>query len=244
VVNEPKILAFTANPNSIAPGQPSVLGWSVSGATEIEIKDGGGKSITVATGTAAVSGSVMVSPTGAATTYTLYATFTKNGFTSTAATSTQTVKVEKCIDPFDPLKIYASGQAITTYKADHGTTVDCSATVVSTCNANTALPGKFSPTPLYQMCTLVNPPTIDFLTTTNDNISSGDTTYLIWKVSNSTEVILEDGKGKSWTVNPVESMYAVTPGSDTNYTLKATFSSGSFKSSVTSASQFINIKGK
>ena len=92
----PTITAFSASPNSIAPGQSSTLSWSVTGATSLSISSGVG----------AVIGSNCTVRPAATTAYTMTAT---NATGSTTYTLTITVK-----DTAPSLLAYGTNPAVYT----------------------------------------------------------------------------------------------------------------------------------
>ena len=240
--SRPTIGSFTASPTAVAPGQTSVLSWTVTGATSLSISPGLG----AVTGT-----SVTVRPL-ATTTYTL--TATNEGGTSsksltvsltsapaglTYSQNPATYTEGVAITPNAPS---STGGAITSYSVSpdlptglslHPTTGIVSGTpaaatpmaVYTVTGANAA-----GTTSAALVVTVLgpSPPTIVSFTATPTAISTGQSSVLAWNVVGATLLSIDNGVG---TV--VGTSTTVSPTATTTYRLSATNAGGTVTADVT-----------
>jgi len=240
--SRPTIRSFTASPTSVAPGQASVLSWTVDGATGLSISPGLG----AVTGT-----SVTVRPL-ATTTYTLSAT-NEGGTSSTSVTVSLTSAPAGLAYSQNPAT-YREGVAITpnTPSSTGGTITSYSVTpdlpvglsLDPTTGIVSGTPTAATPTAVYTITganaagrtsaglvvTVLGPtpPTIVSFTATPPAINAGQSSVLSWDVVGATLLSIDNGVG---TV--VGTSTTVTPTATTTYRLSATNAGGTVTADVT-----------
>ena len=249
-------IQFSASPTSIAAGQSSILSWSTTNATSVDIEPG--------VGVMGPSGSVTVTP-GSSTTYTAAAT--GSGGTSNSS-ATVTVQTGGCAlssqNPSVTVCAPANGASVTSpVHIIAGTTSSVPVVAMqvyeddqmvyqnSSNSIDTSLPmmtrshylvikgwqsngTPFSTALTINVVTNSNPaPTIQF-SATPSTITSGQSATLSWSSTNATSVDIEPGVGKVAASGSV----TVSPTSTTTYTAIATGAGGN-----TSASTIISIGG-
>ena len=227
----PTITSFTATPAKVSPGQPSTLGWAVTGATSVKVNSGVGS----------VSGAwVKVTPM-MTTSYTLTAT---NSFGAVTASTSILVGSPPTISGFTatPAKV-TLGQSSTLSWAVTGSpgmiinpgvgavtgtsaTVTPSATTLYTLTAT----NSFGSATATTTATVVpaNPPVINSFLANPANVGPGIKTTLLWATSGATSVTIDHGVG-TVTGNSA----TVSPTAATTYTLTATNGAGRVTATTT-----------
>jgi hypothetical protein len=223
----PAIGAFVASPAKVRPGDPSVLSWTVTGATTLTINAG------------AVTGkSVTVKP-AATTSYTLTAT---NSFGTTKAAVTVMVGSPPTITSFiaSPAKV-AQGQSSTLSWVVTGSpgmilnpgvgpvtgtsvVVKPSATTTYTLSAT----NSFGSATASVTVTIGTPPGITSFARAPAMVTAGQPSTLSWAVTGSTGVNISPGVGAVTGTSVV-----VKPSATTTYTLTATNTYGSTNATAT-----------
>jgi hypothetical protein len=236
-VNSPvQILFFTATPTSIQSGQSSTLAWNVLNA------DPNGITIT-SIGTVQASGSAAVSPT-VTTTYTLTA---KNSVNTATATATVTVgagggggtKVLFCYAT--PTNITAGETATINYSAQNADSVTITPQPGKVSNTSGAVTVTPTQTTTYTVtatgaggtatdsCSVTvsvtagTLPRIIQFSAIPGQISSGQSSNLLWLVENATSVSISPGIGNVG----ISGTQTVSPTATTTYVLTATNAVGS-----------------
>jgi len=245
-MQDPSIASFTATPATITSGQSSILSWSVSGVTSMNISYGNG-TLTGSNTVPLSSTSVAVTPT-ATTTYTL--TATNQAGKSTTATISVTVVDKPVINSFTANPPVISDRQSTTLSwsvtGATGLTINNGVGDVTGSNSVTVSP---SATTTYQLVatnatgngpstaavialvtvTVVPTPVITNFAATPSTISNGQSSTLSWAVSGATSLSIDNGIGDVTTKPSV----SVSPTTTTTYTLTANNTVGSFTATAT-----------
>jgi len=249
-------IQFSASPTSIAAGQSSILSWSTTNATSVDIEPG--------VGVMGPSGSVRVTPSSS-TTYT--ATATGSGGNSSSA-ATVTVQTGGCAlnsqNPSVTVCMPANGASLTSpvhvvagttssvpvvamqvYEDDQmvyqnsSNSIDTSLAMTTRSHYLVIKGWQSNGTPLSTALTInvvanSNPaPTIQ-LSATPSTISTGQSATLSWSTTNATSVDIEPEIGKV----SASGSATLTPNRTTTYTATATGTGGN-----TSASTIITVAG-
>ena len=240
--SRPTIGSFTASPTAVAPGQASVLSWTVTGATSLSISPGLG----AVTGT-----SVTVRPL-ATTTYTL--TATNEGGTSSKSLTVSMTSAPAGLTYSQNPATYTEGVAITPNAPSSTGGAITSYSVSPDLPAGLSLhpttgivsgtPAAATPMAVYTVtgtnaagttsAALVitvlgpSPPTIVSFTATPPAVSAGQSSVLAWNVVGATLLSIDNGVG---TV--VGTSTTVNPTATTTYRLSATNVGGTVTADVT-----------
>ncbi len=239
----PVITNFSANPNTVAAGQRTLLSWSAVGAMSATIDNG--------EGSVATSGSRWVIPSSTPSSTTTYTMTATNPFGQTIATAkvnisgTAPASVLPVVNSFtaSPTSVSSGGASTLSWNISNASSVSIypyigsvdpvsgsgvmtmgnvttafiltasNAAGSTTASATVAVPG--SPTQSGS-------PWINSFLASPDVISSGGSTTLSWNVGGAQQVSLNNT-----TVNS-SGTSVVSPASTTNYTLKAMDSSGNW----------------
>lgn len=230
----PVVTSFTANPSTIAAGQPSTLQWNVTGATSVSIdKD---------VGVVYPSGTKEVSPT-ATTTYTLTARNNTGSVTATAKITLPATNLP-VIDSFsaNPPSVAAGQSSTLQWNVTGATSVSINQGVgpVSSSGMQLVSPAAttsytLTATNSYGSVTrevtvtvaAAGPPVINSFTADQTTITRGQSTILRWNITNATSAsIVPDVGDMSYGSREV------FPTTTTTYTLTATKGSESVTATV------------
>ena len=242
----PTIEYFTATPESISPGELSILSWSVKNATNITIDHD--------VGTVSARATTEVSPEET-TTYTLTAT-------NSDGQKTQSCKVEvtslnlPIIDYFiaspesimlgedstlswsvqpegltEALRIEPLGDLTISWEGSH--TVSPTETTTYTLIATNS-DGQIEASCTVEVTEVIlNPPTIEYFTATPESINQGDYSMLSWSVTDATTLIMEKSTEPGSHPVPLVGTQLVSPIETITYTLTATNGDGEATASCT-----------
>lgn len=221
---------FIANPASIQAGQSTTLSWNVAGSTAVSISG---------IGPVQAVGTSSVSPTST-TTYTLTASNANKTITAqaTVVVNGSTTQVTYCYA--SPATIIA-GESSTLYwqttnasqvsvTPGGGTFAPIGNTVVSPTSNTTYTIIATGPNGSSNSCsasvtvTTGQLPRIIQFSSSPQNITSGQSSTLVWAVENATGVSINNGVGNSLSLGGSQS---VSPTANTTYTLTATNAAGS-----------------
>jgi len=230
------ITSFTANPTTIASGNPSTLSWTTGGGSVSSVNIDNG------VGSKPANGSANVSP-ASTTTYTLSAFSTANSSPPTAQV-TVTVGAAAPTATFSatPTTINLGQSSSLSWTSTNATSVsidngvgsqatsgstNVSPTSTTTYTLTATGPGG-TVTKTATVTVNVPAPTIAF-SATPSTIASGQNSTLVWSTTNATSVTIDNGVGSQ----PVSGNTIVHPTTTTTYTLTATGPGGTNTSQTT-----------
>jgi hypothetical protein len=236
--SQTRILQFSANPETVQPGQPSTLTWVVENATSVTINPGPGS-------VDSHSGSVSVTP-ATTTTYTLTATGAGGSVNSTVTVNVggngnpQIIRFEA-----SPLNIAPGASSTLSWTTNGATTVSISGVGSVTPNGSTTVSPKQTTTytltasdslghsvtaPVTVTVSAAAVPSIVTFVATPQNIDIGQSTKLCWQVNGATSISITPSVGSNLGPNDCAS---VSPSQTTTYTLTATNTQGQIQGNVT-----------
>lgn len=201
------ISSFDASPNSIKPGENAVLNWHVSGASNITIEPD--------IGNVEPTGTLEVSPS----TTTSYKLTASNANKEDAAYCTVTVEE----NPLPPEENMTSEEEKVSPTPEN---LPASEEESSSEKPSSEKPSSEKPSS-------EDLPSIVSFNADPDVVAKGESSNLIWSVSNATEVVIEPGIGTS----SLTGSQRIFPEKTTTYTLTATNRAGSV-----SATKVVNVE--
>ncbi len=235
--NQPRILSFTATPQSVTPGLPVTLAWEVTNADSVTIDN--------QVGLQPVTGSVTVMP-AQTTSYTL--TAVGPGGNVSASVS---VTVVPTGDPVvvryvaTPDTVPPGGRAVLDWEVDNATRVTISGLAGNQMTKGTAEVTP-SQTTTYTLTAFGNgqmitrdvtvtvsapdaPAVLEFAAQPAA-VNAGGSTTLVWRTVNATSVDIDNGVGAALAASD---SVQVSPSQTTTYTLTARGANGSATAQVT-----------